>query len=809
MPLVPGLNPMIRQGQEGTFAPDAEPEAVKMKLPRGLMIEIGANDGDIPQYDSDGNVIRIDHEDGSVTVGFGGKPLVSKEQQNPGWFDNLVDDIDPMERYRIADDLLRGIQEDIQSREEWVEERAQGIRLLGLKIEIPGLQGSTDGAPIEGMSKVRHPLLQEAVLRFQANARSELLPTDGPVKVRVDDNNATQQEDQLADALEMDLNHYLTTTASEYYPDTDRMLFMLGFGGTAFKKVYFCPLRNRPVSETVDAEDLIVNNAATDLRNARRVTHRVYMRPSVVKRLQILGVYRDIVLDTPKQATLDAAKEERNSQQGINQNNSIRPEDRDREIYECYCELDIKDFEHKHKGSPSGLEIPYRVTIDVTSREILSIARNYDKPEDKNDLPEAKSTFVKYTFVPGMGFYDIGLLHILGNTTNALTAVWRELLDAGMYACFPGFLMSKGGARQNTNIFRIPPGGGQLVETNGMPINQAVMPLPYKEPSQALMALAEQMADTGMRVGGTSELQVGEGRADAPVGTTLAMVDQATKVMNSVHKRMHASQCEEFRLLCEVFKENPKAFWQQNKKPAYKWDEKTFTEALENYDLIPQADPNTASHAQRMMKIMALKQLQQMNPSLYDPIAIDSAALIAIGWSNPQQFMAPISSHATPPPEVLQAQAELKIKQQDADAKTMLAKAKAAELQAKAQQPPEGQNQPPQGLGVLDMAKAKAMHTDSQTKAHKVMSDAQIAAQQLHIEKMKAQTGLMDAHTKARDVFQKRDDIMMRNENDEKDREARNKLELLSLAKEMVLHKEDADAIKPDMNAAKKDAGQS
>ena len=425
------------------------------------------------------------------------------------------------------------------------------------------------------------------------SARSELLPTDGPVKIRDDDNNSTFDEDKLANALEMDLNHFLTTTATEYYPDTDRMLLMLGFGGTAFKKVYYCPLRNRPVSETVDADDLIVNNSATDLRNAKRITHRSYMRPSIVKRLQILGVYKDVDLSTPRLPTLDSVQREKNSQQGIALSASGNPDDRDREIFEIYCELDIKGFEHKYKGKVSGLEIPYRVTIDVSSKEVLSIVRNYD--EDDQDLPEARINFVKYSFVPGLGFYDIGLLHILGNTTNAITAAWRELLDSGMYANFPGFLMADTGARQNTNIFRVPPGGGALVKTGGMPLNQAIMPLPYNSgAAPSLMSLVQNMAETGMRIGGTSEQQVGEGRADAPVGTTLAMIDQATKMLNAVHKRMHAAQAEEFRLLVRTFKDNPESFWQRSGRSAHPWDEQTFRAALENAQLIPQADPNTA-----------------------------------------------------------------------------------------------------------------------------------------------------------------------------------------------------------------------
>jgi hypothetical protein len=653
--------------------------------------------------DQKGNVLEIEHGDGSISISLDGRPInpSAKLEDKSDWFRNLAEEIPETDLYSIADDLIRGIDQDQTSRQDWVDERSNGLRLLGLKVEIPGIGGSADGAPVEGMSRVRHPLLLEAVLRFQANARSELLPTDGPVKIRNDDNNASLEEDQLGNALEQDMNHYLTSTAKEYYPDTDRMLLMLGFGGTAFKKVYYCPLRNRPVSESVDADDLIVNNAATDLSNAKRVTHRVMMRPSVVKRLQILGVYRDIELSTPAPAKLDSVQREKKSQQGIAPDDAS-PDDRDREIYECYCELDLPGFEHKMKSKETGLEIPYRVTIDLTSKEILSLVRNYD--EDTKDLPEAKANFVKYTFVPGFGFYDIGLLNILGNTTNAITAAWRELLDAGMYANFPGFLFSDQGLRQNTNIFRVPPGGGASIKTGGMDIRQAIMPLPYKEPSSALMTLVANMADTGMRLGGTSEQQVGEGRADAPVGTTLAMIEQATKILNSVHKRMHAAQAEEFRMLMDCFKEHPDSFWQRNKKPAKQWDQATFLEALECCDLVPQADPNTSSHAQRVMKIMALKELQKQNPTMYDPIAIDTAALQAIGWSNPQQFLLPVEAQGKMPPEMQQKIAELQIKKQDADNKSKLADAKVAETAVKIQQDAQG-GQPGGGVAPFDPMK--------------------------------------------------------------------------------------------------------
>jgi len=742
-----------------------------------IVVEMASDDADVPDVDERGNILRIEHGDGSVTVSLDGSPLGStEEKRGGGWFDNLVDDISEGELNRISSDLLRGIEDDIQSRSEWIENRTLGLKLLGLKIEIPGIQGASDGAPVEGMSKVRHPLLLEAVLRFQANARSELLPTDGPVKIRNDDNNAELNEDQLANALQRDLNHYLTAVASEYYPDTDRMLLMLGFGGTSFKKVYFCPLRNRPVSESIDADDLIVNEAATDLSNAKRITHRVYMRPSTVKRLQIMGVYRDTDLSTPNAPKLDSLQREEKSQQGI-QAESSNPEDRDREIYECYCELDIPGFEHKYKGKMTGLEIPYRVTIDVSSRQILSVVRNYN--EDDQDLPSARKVFVKYTFVPGIGFYDIGLLHILGNTTNAITAAWRELLDAGMYSNFPGFLMADTGARQNTNIFRVPPGGGALVKTGGMRIGDAIMPLPYQPPSQALMQLVNDMAQTGMRIGGTSEQQVGEGRAESPVGTTLAMIEQAVKVMNAVHKRLHSAQSEEFKLLVDCFKENPESFWQRGCRSRTPWDEQKFMSAISNCELVPQADPNTASQGQRVMKIMALKQLQQSNPSMYDPIAIDTAALQAIGWNNPQQFFAPPSAQQQPPPEVQQMKAKMENEKAESDAKVAVAKAKVEETQAKIQQ----------GAFVPKHMAAGGMAEEQPEGG--VMGPGGV---QNAVSMIEAKAKLMDAETKRDALGLKAHQHNVDNENRDLDRAGREKAHLIELAKEVIIHTHDKSA---------------
>jgi hypothetical protein len=730
------------------------------------------DNGDEVETKWEGNpLLRVEHDDGSITISLDGKPVNDDDEAERAaeWFANLVDDIDDMELSRIANDLLRGIEDDLESRREWVDDRAHGIRLLGLKIDAPGISAPADGAPIEGMSRVRHPLLLEACLRFQANAGAEMLPTDGPVKVRVDMNGSTIEMDELANDLEADLNHYLTDTAVEYYPDTDRMLLMLGFGGTAFKKVYFCPLRGRPVSESVDANDLIVNNMATTLDDARRVTHRVFMRPSTVKRLQILGVYRDVDLITPMPSDPDAVQQEKASQQGLSPD-AATAEDRDREIYECYCELNVKGYEHKHKGKETGLEIPYRVTIDATSREILSIVRNYDEPEKSRDfdarkgsssnydvLPRARKNFVKYSFVPGMGFYDIGLLHILGNTTNAVTAMWREMLDAGMFANFPGFLLSDNGARQQTNIFRVPPGGAAMVKTGGVPINQAVMPLPYKEPGPAMFNLVQNMVETGQRLGGTAEQAVGEGKQDAPVGTTLALIDQQTKVLNSVHKRMHRSQADEFRLLVRTFKEHPDSFLAGQSGYRKKWTEAQFVEALHKYELVPQADPNTASQMQRQMKLIALKELQSQNPNLYDPVAIDLAALKAMGWSNPEQFMVPEEKRSQMPPEMMQQLALLKIQKQEADAKSMTAQANV--MKAKAAANPQDPNTPPDPVKMAEMQvkQQELQHKQNELAFQSQSQASDVGVKQAELEakmgeaQFKHQASILDATNRQRD----------------------------------------------------------
>ena len=575
---------------------------------------------------------EIELPDGSVSISIG-PPI--KDKKTNKFNDNLAEYLDETVLGGLADDLLRGIEEDSESRKEWLDNRAEGIKLLGLTIN-PIRSGANDGAaPVEGMSQVRHPLLLEAVVRFQATAGAELLPADGPVKVRNDDPNATTQEDALADALEKDMNHYLTVTDKDYVPDTDQLLFRIALDGCGFKKIYHDPIKQRPVSLSVSAEDVIVSNAAVSLRSAARVTHRIFMRPSIMKRMQILGAYRDVDLQEPDTAEKSAVDQETETATGLQKNESFEPKNRDFEVYETYCELDIPGFEHKHKGKTTGLAVPYKVVLEKHSRVILEIRRNWDQ-DDKLCLP--KTFFVQYPFIPGMGFYCIGLGQMLGNMANGLTAAWREFIDAGMFACFPGFLYAKSAGRQNSNEFRVPPGGGAPIETGGLPINQAVMPLPYKEPGPVFTGFIQGMEQTGARLGGTGDINVAEGRQDAAVGTTMALLEQANKPMDAVHKRLCRAQAEELALLVDRFREDPEAFWRSNKAPTLQWDEEQFIQAIENYDLVPQADPNTSSHVQRIGKNQALYMMAKDDPGSFDLKAVRTVCLRGIGFGQPDQF---------------------------------------------------------------------------------------------------------------------------------------------------------------------------
>lgn len=621
--------------------------------------------------------VTVTGDDGSVVVDLAPD---ADEDEDGEFKENLALRMSDSELSAIAEDLLRGIEADIQSRAEWETTRARGIDMLGLKLEPPRSAIGSGSAPVEGMSTVRHPVMLEALIRFWANATAELLPADGPVKIK-NDGDETAHSDELAEAYEKDFNHYLTVTDRGYYPDTKRTVFWTGFGGSGFKKVYHDPLKRRPVSESVDANDVIVSNAATDVASAQRVTHRISMRPSTMKRMQLAGYYRDVSLGqpTPEQNRVD---EKRQSVEGVRQRQD-RPEDQPYTLYETCCEIDIDRFAPtKFRGK--GVPLPYRVTIDKDSHEVLEIRRNW-RETDEECLP--REYFVKYPFIDAFGFYGIGLVHILGNTTNALTSAWREMLDAGMFASFPGFLILKAGSKQLDNQMRVPPGGAYRVDAPSGNIRDAAMPLPFHDITPGLANFVEKVETMAKSLGSTPDMPVGEGRQEVPVGTVLATIEQATKIESAIHKGLHTAQSQEFQLLRECFKEDPEAFWRGNEECATEWDEDKLLQALNRCKLVPVADPNVPSHLHRIAKALAIKQLQMGNPELYDARAVDLRILHMIKVDDAESLFAPAQEGPAPDPvgiaKLIDAQTKSRDSQNKVQIAAMTAQTKAAELQTK------------------------------------------------------------------------------------------------------------------------------
>jgi hypothetical protein len=588
---------------------------------------------DRTRYDPTDRVLEEDGEDGSTTFHFGADDPEGPFESDH--YENLAEILDETALSDIAGELIRGIEDDQRSRQEWLSQRVKGIDILALKLEPPRSDLGSSAAPMEGMSNVRHPLLLEACLRSHATLCGELLPPQGPLKVD-NEGQQTDQTDDQADRLEKDLNVFLTSTSTEYMPDSKRMMWGVVWSGAGFKKGYHCPIRRRPVLESIDAEKLIISNNATDIQSASRVTHVIDMDTSTFIRMKIAGAYRDIELAAPEEY-LDPVTKKIARLQGIDKT-GVDLDDMDRTIYECYADLDIPGYEHKHKGKITGLPVPYKVSIDKSSRKILEIRRNW-KEDDKDCLK--KKTFVMYGFVPMFGFYPSGLLHILGNTAVALTAAWRIALDSGMFGNFPGFLLSDTGADQDNNQLRCAPGSGVKVNVPaGQKIADSYMPLPYKSVDAAFLQLIDNVSATGQRVGGTADMPVAAGKQDAPVGTTLALIEQAAKVMSEVHVGICQSQAEEFAILKELLQEDPEALWRHRKNKQVPWDVDTLIAALQNYDLIPRADPNTPSHMHRMARAEAFAQKVAMTPDMFDLRKCYMYYFRAIGMNDVEQFFA-------------------------------------------------------------------------------------------------------------------------------------------------------------------------
>jgi hypothetical protein len=456
------------------------------------------------------------------------------------------------------------------------------------------------------------------------------------------------------------------------------MFFMQGFGGCGFKKIYRCPIRRRPVSRSVDADDIIVSDNEVSLHDCGRVTHRIKMRQSVLRRMQLAGTYLDVDVLPPSAPAPDTAEQAETDVAGLS-SWSLRQEDYKHTVYETYCELDIAGFEHIEGGTITGLPLPYRVSIDKDSQTVLEVRRNWDEEDDRyiKHMP-----IVKYPFVDGLGFYGIGLLQIMGNATAAVTSAWRLALDSAGFSSWPGFLYSETVGRQDTMTFRVGLGAGVRVNTGGQPIGNHVMNLPYKDVTAGLVQVTKHIEEEARRVGGTPELMVGEGRQDVPVGTTLAMLDQAVKVLDSVHKGMHIAQAEEFSLLRDLFIEDPAALLcDENASPSRQWEREDIIRALQKCNLSPRADPNTPSHTIRVMKAVALVQLVQMNPQMWDLHAVVRRIAAMVGMGEIEELFAPPGQSAPMDPKAMKnmvdmqtKMAELAQKTQDSQQKTALEK---------------------------------------------------------------------------------------------------------------------------------------
>jgi hypothetical protein len=658
---------------------------------------------------------EIDTEDGGVVVQFG---AAQTEQQNgpedlKDFYRNLADDVGDERLSTIAEDLIQQIEADDSSRKEVLSTRSRGLGLLGLQLDEPGSTvGDTASSQGGGMSVVTNPLLLDACLKAWANAQAELLPADGPCKVEDFEPEESEAEADLGETFERDMNYWLTTVATEYYPETAHtLLWGTVFGGSGIKKVSNDPMLRRPSSRGVDIKDLIVSDTTKDLKSCERITHQIQLRPSEMKRLQMRGFYREIQLAPPTQPEPTAVDQKVAEIQGVALNANTRPEDQPYTLWETQCELLLPEFQPK-AFADKGIALPFLVTIEKDSRQILAIRRDW-KPDDEDC--RRKQMYVKYPYVPGPGFYGTGMLNILGNASAAMTAAWRLTLDAGMYANFPSGVISKLGNRQNSVLLRPNPGEFVPIDTNDQDIRQIIQGLPFKDVTSGILALMDKITGQSKEAGGAVEIPVGEGVKDIPVGTMLAYIESSTKVIAAAHKGMHTAQSEELGLLADLFREDPEAFWRGNRKAKKFWNEQKLFMALNACNLVPKSDPNVPSHVHRLMKAVALIQLLQVPAfsGLLDPREILNRVLRSMkedptGIVVPPQ---PVQPHL-PTPDEINAAAKMK----DADTKAgklELEKVKEANDSAERMQEIRGEA----ALKTIDLAQTLVAHQGDQKNA--------------------------------------------------------------------------------------------
>ena len=511
---------------------------------------------------------------------------------------NLTEDMNEGELAQIVGDLLGDFDSDIASRKDWIQTYVDGLQLLGLKIE-------ERTEPWEGACGVYHPIMSEALVKFQAETMMSTFPAAGPVKTQII-GKETPEKKAASERVSADMNYQLTDVMKEYRPEHERMLWGLGLAGNAFKKIYIDPALNRQVSMFVPAEDIVVPYGASSLETADRVTHVMRKTENDLRRLQVAGFYRDVELGTPDNILDEVEKK-------IAEKLGFRATTDDRyKILEMHVNLDLPGYEHTDEnGEPTGIALPYVVTIEKGSNTVLSIRRNWE-PDD--ETYQKRQHFVHYGYVPGFGFYCFGLIHLIGAFAKSGTSILRQLVDAGSLANLPGGFKTRG-LRVKGDDTPIAPGEFRDVDVPSGVMRDNIMPLPYKEPSQTLAALLDKIIMEGRAFASASDMQISDMGANTPVGTTLAILERTLKVMSAVQARIHYSMKQEFRLLKKIIADyTPEEY-------SYEPDEgspRAKKSDYDNVDVIPVSDPNASTMAQKIVQYQAALQLAQTAPQLYN-----------------------------------------------------------------------------------------------------------------------------------------------------------------------------------------------
>ena len=560
--------------------------------------------------------IEIEIEDPeAVHIGIGGLEIDIEKIEMPDDFNaNLAEVMSDDDLQTLASDLLADVQEDVDSRKDWMQTYVDGLELLGMKIE-------ERSEPWEGACGVYHPLLSEALVKFQAETIMETFPASGPVKTKIIGKETPEKRDS-AERVRDDMNYQLTEVMTEYRPEHERMLWGLGLAGNAFKKVYFDPSLGRQVSVFVPAEDVVVPYGASNLESSPRVTHVMRKTKNDLRRLMVAGFYRDIDLPEPENVLDDIEKR-------IAEKMGFRATADDRyKLLEIQVYLDLPGFEDKDDdGKDTEIGLPYIVTIEKTSQEILAIRRNW-RPEDDNY--QKRNHFVHYPYIPGFGFYAFGLIHLIGAFAKSGTSIIRQLVDAGTLSNLPGGLKTKG-MRVKGDDTPIAPGEFRDVDVAAGTIRDNILPLPYKEPSQVLLGLMNQIVEEGRRFAAAADLKIADMSANSPVGTTLAILERTLKVMSAVQARIHYAMKQELKLLKDIIRDYtpdeydyvPVEGTPRAKKSDY-----------DDVDVIPVSDPNSATMAQKVVQYQAVMQMAQANPQIYDMVELNRQMLDVLGIKN-------------------------------------------------------------------------------------------------------------------------------------------------------------------------------